>query len=201
MTQLDETLSAFLDGECSSAELDRVLEACGRDAALMQRCTRVYASRDAVRGVAVKFDADALCRGVMAQVAPPRRAKVVALRKRAADVVRPLTGLAMAASLGALVTFAALHYDLAPGPVPMATAQATNGNATAQVAQASVPQITAAPAEEVRWSKLDPAAARQLDDYMMEHASYRSGQSMGSALNYARMAAQSNPFAPADGAP
>lgn len=198
MTNFDETLSAAFDGECTAAELDRLLDACGRSPALMQRFGRYCASRDARAGVYFNFDAEALCSAVMTHIDPPRHARVVALRARTRAALRPMAGLALAASVGALATFSVYRFNLGTGvtALPGAAATAAAGP-SAQVAQAT----PSASATNARWTQMDPSTARQLDDYMMEHASYRSEQGMGSALNYARMAAQDIQYRAADGSP
>lgn len=205
MTNFEETLSAAVDGECSSVEFDRLLDACGRSPQLMRRYGRHCASREARIGTAFNFDSEALCVAVMSQIDPPRHPHVVALRSRARAVMRPLGGLALAASLGALVTFTAYRFDALPSQVtamPATLTQSASNTGTTTIGATPVADVhvvsaggngtaaVIAPTNEVQWSQLNPGAARQLDDYMMEHASYRSAQSMGSTLSYARMAAQ-----------
>ena len=199
MTNFDESLSAVFDGECSHAELDRLLDACGRSPELMRRYGRYSASHEASSGTVFNFDSEALCASVMSQIDPPRRARVLAFRTRARAVLRPVGGLALAASVGALATFAVYR---AGGPVlPQAApvAQTASNTVNASPADGGNAVASAAPVSEPRWSQLDPSAARQLDDYMMEHASYRSEQGMGSALNYARMATQDIQYRAVDG--
>lgn len=203
MTNHDEILSAALDGECSVAELDRLLQACGQSPRLMQRYTRHLASREACGGTRFGFDSETFCASVMSVIEAPRpvrashsharpHTRVVAFRRRARSVLRPLGGLALAASVGALATFAAYRFDALPA-FNQAVQQTAATGQHLHVASAGNGAVAPAnaPAAEVRWSQLNPGTARQLDDYMMEHASYRTEQGMGSALNYARMAAQS----------
>lgn len=200
MTNFEETLSAAFDGECSHAEFERLLDACSRSPQLMRRFGRHCASREAGAGTVFNYDSEVFCTAVMTQIDPPRHARVVAFRSRARAVMRPLGGLALAASLGALVTFSAYRFDALPQVPATLTQTASNASDTpvaatpvadVHIASAGNNGTAAAPTDEVQWSQLNPGTARQLDDYMMEHASYRSAQGMGSTLSYARMAAQS----------
>lgn len=205
MTNFEETLSAAFDGECSPAEFERLLDACSQSPQLLRRYGRHCASREASVGTAFNFDSEVFCAAVMSRIDPPRHARVVALRSRVRAVVRPIGGLALAASLGALVTFTAYRFNALPQVPAMLAQTASNTGATTvgttpavatpvadvHVASASGNGLTAtAPINMVQWSQLAPGTARQLDDYMMEHAAYRSAQGMGSTLSYARMAAQ-----------
>lgn len=197
MTNFEEILSAALDGECSPAELDLLLAECGRFPELMRRFGRHCASREAVVGTRFNFDSEALCAGVMSHLVPQRHLRVVTLKARAGALVRPLAGLALAASLGAVVTFGVYRFDApshgvsasAISPIPSTTPRVmASAGGGGGVGPSSTPN------SEVRWTKLAPSAARQLDYYMMEDAGYRSVQGMSSALSYARVASQDNAF-------
>jgi negative regulator of sigma E activity len=50
----DESLSALLDGECSPAEVERLLAAMDRDPALRQRFSRLCLARDACMGTRIR---------------------------------------------------------------------------------------------------------------------------------------------------
>lgn len=195
MKDFDEILSAAQDGECSPVELDRLLEACAQSPELLRRFGRQCASREARAGTRFNFDSEALCAAVMSQVTPAPHARVVALRSHVKTVLRPVTGLALAASLGALATFGVYRLQVTAPTSIAATASAGSG-AVADVAGGGAAATVGggAPVSDVRWAQLAPSTARQLDDFMLEHASYRSAQGMSSALDYARMAAQENPF-------
>lgn len=205
MTNFEESLSAAFDGECSPAEFERLLDACSRSSQLMRRYGRHCASREARGGTVFNFDSEVFCATVMSRIDPPRHARVVAFRSRVRAVMRPLGGLALAASLGALATFAVYRFDALPQVPAMLTQTASNTRVTTvgttPAAATPVADVHVAsaggngpmaipPTNEVQWSKLAPGTARQLDDYMMEHATYRSAQGMGSTLSYARMAVQ-----------
>lgn len=202
MTQSsDELLSALLDGECTPAELDDLLRDCAASSALARRFERFCLVRDVLHGGVAQPDRG-FCARVMAQVSAPavRHIRLPWHRRRQ---VRPVVGLALAASLGALLTVAVVRIGAVPytGHVP---AQLAARHLPVVTAAASVPRLARAtpvtavrsgpaPAStavtEVSWDQLQPEAARQLDDFLMEHASYRAGEGMGGALSYARVAA------------
>jgi negative regulator of sigma E activity len=204
----EELLSALLDGECSPGEVKRLMEELGRSPALQQRWSRMCLVREAMAGTQVKSTGPDFCAGVMAaiereQAAPERPAKVVTMpvrsRPAAANAPRwqPFAGLAVAASVAALAVVGGYRLLNQPGaslqtaqngPQPVAYAPPAEGKPQlTPVASGSGPVARAEPVE-TRWSQLDAATARQLNEYMLEHANLRAEQGVSSALSYPRMA-------------
>ncbi|MDE2148427.1 MAG: sigma-E factor negative regulatory protein [Gammaproteobacteria bacterium] len=213
MTHSDELLSALLDGECKPSELDALLRGCAESAPLIQRFERLCLVREVLRGGAVHVDTG-FCARVMSQVSPPpvRHIRMPWHRRRQ---VRPAIGLALAASLGALVTVAVLRVGALPQwrqvpgqaavtPVPLAVAAASSVPLLAQpasVADRAGAALGGPAVAEVRWDQLQPETARQLDDLLMEHSTYRAGEGMGGTLSYARAAAHGINYQPDSGSP
>lgn len=200
MTVLKESLSALVDGECSAAELDALLDACSGQPKLLRLYGRHCAVSEVHAGRHVHRASEDFCAAVMRGVeAPVQRQRVQGsgrsrsrLRRRR---WRAAGGLALAASFGAIVAVTGYRFAAIPGASQMVgttVASARAGSATLARAEAGVHQV--------QWSQLDPSTTRRLDDYIMEHASYGSGQVMGSALSYARVAAQQVRYSPASGA-
>jgi len=101
-----ESLSALVDGECSDAELDRLLAEMDRQPGLGQQWSRWHLSREAAEGTRVLDGQPCICAGVMAALEEPRRTgrvvDLAAFRRRVATLPwRPAVGLAAAASMGA----------------------------------------------------------------------------------------------------
>lgn len=177
-----EILSAALDGECSPAELDRLLDAMERDAGLRETWSRQSQLRDARDGVALPSGAAALTRAVMAAVAAepapqrPEHPKVTPLRRRGFPSRlgwRPLGGLAAAASVAAVAVALALRVpdtDTSPqleaNPAPLLLPRPAPGEL----------RLVSNPA--------DPEEAWLL----LEHHHAAANQAMGGTLRYARFA-------------
>lgn len=208
MTRTDELLSALVDGECSPAELDRLLRDCAASPELLNRYQRMCAVRELVRGGDIHVDAR-FCQRVMSGVTPEVSRPILGWRPRRRSGLRPVVGWALAASFGALATLAVTRVGSLPtwpGAPIVAGGSAGSGQQVAklspisQVSTASA--VAAAPkVAEVRWDELRPEAARQLDDYLLEHASYRSFDNMGGAVGYARVAAHQISYRSDNGSP
>jgi hypothetical protein len=110
-----ELLSALADGECRAEEVDQLLRAWSAEPGLSDRFQRICATRAALRGVEFGQPVD-VCADVMAAIAPRRRSLAALGWRARRRVARPAVGLALAASLGALMTFSAIRVgDLGVG--------------------------------------------------------------------------------------
>jgi negative regulator of sigma E activity len=101
-----ESLSALVDGECSDAELDRLLAGLDDDTDLAQRWSRWHLRRDIAEGVSYSPGQACICAGVMAALEEPKKSgRVVDFaafrRKLVAMPWKPAVGFAAAASMGA----------------------------------------------------------------------------------------------------
>ena len=101
----NESLSALLDGECSDAEIDRLLRQMDASPELAQQWGRWHLQRDLAEGASVAAGT-CICAGVMAGLEEPvSRGRVVDLsawRRRVVELPwKPAVGFAAAASMGA----------------------------------------------------------------------------------------------------
>jgi negative regulator of sigma E activity len=101
----NESLSALLDGECSDAEIDRLLRQMDASPELAQQWGRWHLQRDLADGASIAPDI-CICAGVMAGLEEPvSRGRVVDLsawRRRVVELPwKPAVGFAAAASMGA----------------------------------------------------------------------------------------------------
>ncbi len=219
----EELLSALLDGECTPGEVKLLLQRLEDSPALGRRWSRMCLVRDAAENVQVRSASVDFCAGVMAAIEQASEVpSQVAVAVRTAKVIpmplaggrgararrwQPLAGLAMAASVAAVVTVGGYRWLNPPAGAAAAVANAGNGaNASAvaslaqpervNLAQAQSAQAQLAPVSysaggtepvETRWSQLDADAMGQLSEYMMEHNSMRAGQGVGSALSDPRL--------------
>ena len=196
--QSEERMSALLDGESLPGEIEALLAELEAEPLLAARWSRECAVRDVRSGVTVRAGLD-LTAGVMAAIAadeaagaspssnpvivPLRRAepvaRVVAVPRRRALRWQPVAGLAAAASIAAVavVSGRALLADRNGGNAQVAAVQPVASNGS-------------------RWAEIDPAAARQLDSYLMEHSNSRAETGMGGSLSYARLAVRTADYRP-----
>lgn len=203
----EDILSALLDGECSPDEVKRLLDEAETSPELSRRWARMCAVRDAMAGTRVRQASPELCAGVMAAIASPAavptpnpalKSVVTPIRAKrpAAQPVRrrsarwqPWAGMAVAASVAAVAVVGTRGW-LQQGPAPLATAAASQA--------AGVTPVAAAEPAEIPWGKLDAAAARQLNELVLEHSSMRADQGMVGPLNYARMAVRTADYQPGE---
>jgi len=203
-----ELLSALLDGECRPAELDGLLDELDGSPQLKQRWSRMCRVREAMQDTRVDVSSAEFCAGVMAAVrregAVTAADKVIHLPVRRRVGVgrwRIPAGLAAAASVAALAMGAGYRWfaPLPPAGAPAAVAQVSPADASGGLQPATLAgsqqgrlmQVSASAGDEpveTRWSQLDADTARQLDEYMLEHAHMRAEEGMGSGmLLYPRM--------------
>lgn len=206
-----ETLSALLDGECSSEELDRLLDEMDRDPELKSAWSRLCLSREAAEGTRYRQDQPCICAGVMAQLDPqpapvarsqalqagPRARSQTARRRRA---WAPMAGWAVAASVA--VVAVALNYggtgreSTVAGPGLMPQIDTTSVGVPAVQRRPRYLQAVSATSDQ-----LNPAAQEDLRQYLIEHSNTLADRGMGGSLSYARFAAhtaEARSEAPAD---
>jgi len=105
-----ESLSALFDGECSDAEMDRLLASLDSNPELTRRWSRWHLRREIEDGTRVLKNQPCICAGVMAAIEDPanqpvRKGSVVDLsawrQRLMAMPWKPVAGFAAAASMGA----------------------------------------------------------------------------------------------------
>jgi negative regulator of sigma E activity len=182
-----DSLSALIDGECTPAELERILDEMDQSPAMKSAWSRLCLARDAGEGVRVRKDQPCICAGVMAQLgaqeAAPAGGKVVPLAaaRRAGGVRaywKPLAGLAAAASVAAVMVTLAPQSATGPAAAP--------GFAPQIGTPVSVPAVPVRPGSQQLVSAED-----ELRRYLIEHSNTLADRGMGATLSYARFAAHS----------
>lgn len=194
-----DSLSALLDGECSSGELDRILEEMERSPELKASWSRLCMARDAVEGVHVRKPAVDLCAGVMARLderpATTGSRVVPLVRDRARSYWKPLAGLAAAASVAAIAVTVNLPQGSSSGVgagagligVPQVASEVSLPAVQRRPRYLQAVSVDADAAEQARRA----AMQEELRDYLIEHSNTLSNRGMGATLSYARFAAHS----------
>lgn len=177
MTSLEESLSALVDGECTSRELETALAACRSRPDLLRRYSRHWIAHEAHCGRRVHPHAEEICAGVMrgidSSVAPEPVRRRFARRMTATPRRhwRMAGGLALAASLGAVVVFTTYR-----SAGPAAGGVGVTQSVVADAGMSGTPEapdsfaMADAAARTVRWSRIDPQASGVLDEYLMQRA-------------------------------
>lgn len=202
-----EMLSAALDGECSPQELDQLLKQLETSPELKEQWSRLCLARDALTGAQVSFK-HSICADVMKAIGDEAPSTKVAafVPRRAASFWRPVIGLATAAGV-ASVAFVLGYRNPTVQPTGAVTAQQAAPHAV--IASAPAPKNGAVIADNSAAPRIAPNAgasgwesveqeedARQLNTYLIDYSSYRSGAGMADTLGYARFAAHTAEYNP-----
>lgn len=189
-----DSLSALLDGECTDAELDRLLDEVDRSPQVGQQWSRLCLAREANAGTRVGKQQPCICADVMSRLdAAPAAAdaKVVDLaahkasrRTRIASMWKPAIGFAAAASVGA----AAVMFIQ---PQPHGTA-ADAGVASGYVPTATLASWSQTPELRTVSAAPDDAHAQMLREYLIDHSNAIADEGVGGTLRYARFAAHNS---------
>lgn len=192
-----DSISALLDGECTPAELDRILDEMARSPALAAEWSRQCRARDAVEGVRMRKEQPCICAGVMAgldaQDAVPSRVVPLAPKRGGGGGLsdirtlpglwKPLAGLAVAASVAVVAVTLNFNGGL-QGQGTLAEAQMAPPAVVEQILPAKAQRR---PANLIAVS----AGEEQLRNYLLEHSNSMADRGMGATLSYARFAAHS----------
>lgn len=194
-----ESLSALLDGECSAAELDRLLDQMDRDPALKAAYSRLCQAREVGEGTRITKGQPCICADVMSRVASEPMAAVSAkvtdldARRRWAPAFRTWGGMAAAASVAVVAVLVAMPA-LKPVQTGNTASLAPEVSAPVNFVPASVP--LSRPSRYQRAVALTPEQAEQfeeLNSLMLTHNSSIAEQGVGGTLRYARAAAHATP--------
>lgn len=190
-----EPLSALLDGECSAAELDRLLEEMERAPDLKRSYSRQVMAREAAEGTHISRGQACICAGVMARLADEPMtevsAKVTDLDSRRRWVsFKSLGGLAAAASVAAVAVLVAMPA-LEQERESAAGSFMPEVSAPANFAPVSAPMTRRS--RDLRAVAYTPEQAEQNDElngFILQHSNSSAEQGVGGTLRYARFAAQ-----------
>jgi negative regulator of sigma E activity len=181
MHTLDETLSAFLDGESGHQETQALLDRLLQDDGLQAVLDRHHRLRAQLRGeLHPGLDDDFAGRvlaGIEAADAAPGRRRFDTLSTwRKPPLMRMTLGLAMAASVAA-VTVLAVQTLLPPADPAFPTLTAATSEARLTVA------------ERQAATELSPDAAAELDDYLISHNHSALDHGFNAGMGFMRVAA------------
>jgi negative regulator of sigma E activity len=193
-TGISEALSAFLDGEANPEEMHALLDELDRNPGLHALVNRHHQVRASLRGelypgLDTGF-AERVLAGIEAtEVGVTAGSRVVSLpRTRHRPWLRGTFGLAMAASLAAVVVLAA--RTLLPPAEPVLsvlnTAQTTlpPASRSAEIEAAAQARSSGQP-----WNDLSPDAVAELNNYLISHNNSAMDHGLGGSMGFMRVAA------------
>jgi sigma-E factor negative regulatory protein RseA len=175
----NELLSAFVDGELDSQELDELLALIDSDENARAEYQRYQLSSDVLRGYTNRSQPVDLTSRISAALADEPTYQQTTRRPRKAIVSvipdwfwKQTAGLAAAASVGALAVIGVLN--LSPGA------------ATSELVQAepSVQTQTASAGSPNRWTVGEEEVEERLNNYLVEHNEYAGASGL---FSYARV--------------
>jgi sigma-E factor negative regulatory protein RseA len=176
--QIKEQISAFLDGELPAAEQRLVLERLAREPQLRARWSCYQLIGDSLRkSLPTNVDLG-LADRVMAELdaLPAHHGAATGMLARA---LKPLAGLAVAASVAAV---AVLAIQQVRTPEPGSVQVAANPPVAGPAVYARAPVQTQAPPE------LQSAQANdRLNEYLVNHSEYAASGGMSGMLPYVRI--------------
>jgi sigma-E factor negative regulatory protein RseA len=183
---IDEQISALMDGELNEAETGRLLDQLQRDVGLRMCWTRYHLISDTVRS-------DLTCHikhNVANRVIQALESEPIHLSPRRSPsqtktnppawtpFFKPLAGLAVAASI-AVVAVLSLQTT-----APLQTASPVN---LAGLSGAAPVALVSSAAGRSRWSAGRPSVESKLDIYLANHNQYSMSTEMQGMLPYARI--------------
>lgn len=171
---IKEQLSAYLDGELPREEAGLLVRRLMQDPELQARWARYHTIGAVLKRQTPEHANAGLSRRVMTAIASETPARGQA---RMPAWLKPLAGVAIAASVAAVAVFGARSLYAPESAVP-----------AAQLAQAPVASLPDArlPRAGTRWQRTQPAVASQLNDYLLRHYGH-SGAALPVAAGYARI--------------
>ncbi len=176
---IKEQLSTYLDGELPREEAQLLVRRLLQDPELQARWARYHTIGAALRRQAPGRVTPELTRKVMAAIRSEAPARGHA---RMPAWMKPLAGVAIAASVAAVAVFGARSLYVPESVVPVAQVAQAPGVITSDAGLPGRPT----PRMGTRWERTQPAVASQLNDYLLRHYG-RSGAAMPAASGYARI--------------
>ncbi len=177
--QYSEELSAWVDGELDEAEIPALLDRLAADPELQARWSRYHLIGDALDDHLPPLDlsgfAGRVRRAVEAEptVLAPGRVRL----RRARQWLKPVAGMAMAASVSTLAILALQnHYQERPGAVPT----------VAEAGHSLPPSVTLA--SDDNEAPVPADVRRRLNVYLVDHSEYTSMNGLQGSLSFRRIA-------------
>lgn len=190
--KLKENMSALVDGELEIRSASETIDMMVDDDALRVRWSRYHLVRDVLRHKAYPDaggDLSERVRSLMADEPLHFPDRSGAQRWRGA--LKPLAGVALAASVAVVAVLAVRSQGPLPGDADGEAARAPRVATSAPLVRAATPvsvapaprvvraEVPAAGLRRLQWSTSEPAVANRLNGYLVKHSEYTVGAMKG----------------------
>lgn len=178
-----EQLSVLMDGEHSELEARSAIDAGMRDQGLRAVWERMHLVRDVMRGDVPERVDPKFAERVRERIgSEPAILAPYASRSRFS---RPLTAIAIAASVAAVAILGVRQFNHTPAsPAPVSVAVQEAATEPPPTIQADFERP---PSSVVQWSGASPAAASRLNGYLVNYSEQRSNLGVSSIPPYVRI--------------
>jgi len=176
--KLNEQLSAMFDGELEEHEHELLLHRLKQDEKMQKSFAHYQLIGDAMRHDLDKGATVDLVARVSRQLESESALTADRVAKLPMKILRPVAGLAVAASVAAMAVVGVQNVALQDqGPLQQSPrlAQVAPANDFRQVSGTN-------------WNRSQPETEMRLNGYLVNHSEYTSGLSLQGMINYARIA-------------
>ncbi|MCK5362469.1 MAG: sigma-E factor negative regulatory protein [Gammaproteobacteria bacterium] len=184
--KLKENISALMDGELGTRSTGQTIDVLLESDELRVHWTRYHVVRDVLRHKTYPDSGAELCERMRSCLAdeplhfPSRRL----LPRRWRETLRPVAGVALAASVAVVAILAVRGLGDLPGQPE--SAQAPPVQVAASRPASIIPASTSsdrpfrpAALKRLQWNTTEPAVARRLNGYLVNHSEYLGGPMRG----------------------
>jgi sigma-E factor negative regulatory protein RseA len=193
--KLKEDISALMDGELATRSASRTIDILLASDELRVHWTRYHVVRDVLRHKTYPDSGGELCKRMQSCLAdePLHFPRLRLVPRRWRETVRPVAGLALAASVAVAAILAVGKLGDLPGRQESAQAPAVQVAASTRAsvvsaASSSGGRIARVALQRLQWNTTEPAVAKRLNGYLVNHSEYLGGPTRG-LHPYARIVA------------
>ncbi len=177
-----EQLSALVDDELSELERPLLLGRLERDPGLRACLGRYQLISEVMRGGTARAAGLGIADRVhaaLAQEMPTAAQAAKSAGPTAARLWKPLTGLAVAASVATLALLSLQRFDAHPDEAVSVVAA---GDTVEVPAAAPVLRVS-----DGDWDRIEPRVAKRLDDYLVNHNEFAASRGVQGVMPYVRI--------------
>jgi sigma-E factor negative regulatory protein RseA len=193
--KLKENISALMDGELTTRSASQTIDILLESDELRVHWIRYHVVRDVLRHKAYPDSGGELCERMRSYLAdePLHFPSPRLLPRRWRETLRPVAGVALAASVAVVAILAVRSLGDLPGQpesaqAPPVQVAASTPASIIPVASSADRQIRRAAVRRLQWNTTEPAVAKRLNGYLVNHSEYLGGPTRG-LHPYARIVA------------
>lgn len=192
--EINEQLSALMDGELSVEEIEAVLQAFNTEERVRRQWTNYHLIHDSLQGhlptVSLYNLASQVSRALENEPPlPVEQHPVIDITQRLRHRWKYATGLTLAASLSAITVLGIQTLTSEPAIPESRLATTLPASLGANVANAAN-VVPVAEVSNPRWARLEPEVEKRLNSYLVNHTEYID---MPGMIRYGRIVSYENP--------